>query len=182
MRKTYKVDLSTAGITELQTNLRDYKTWLKKKCQELCRRLAETGAAVSAVYFETAPYDGINDVFVRAYQKDGGWVVSANGNAVLFIEFGTGVHYPDEAPLGEYEGAAGMIHGSYGKGLGNNDYWFYTGQPGTAGGELATDPVTGYVHPNTTITHGNPASMPMYNTVKELEMDFVQMVKEVFSS
>ena len=31
------------------------------------------------------------------------------------------------------------------------------------------------------ITHGNPANMPMYETVKELEAMLPELVKEVFS-
>ena len=31
------------------------------------------------------------------------------------------------------------------------------------------------------ITHGNPANMPMYETVKELEDMLPDLVKEVFS-
>ena len=31
------------------------------------------------------------------------------------------------------------------------------------------------------ITHGNPANMPMYETVKELEAMLPDLVKEVFS-
>lgn len=176
MKRTYSLSLSSAEIKELQKHLKDYQKWLKKKSEELCKRLAEIGVNTAAVYFETALYDGINDSIVKCVAIENGYKVTANGNAVLFIEFGTGVHYPDDAPLGEYEGADGMVHGSYGMGFGNNDYWFYTGLPGNAGGELA------YGHKNTTITHGNPANMPMYTTVKELEQEFERIAREVFGS
>ena len=129
--------------------------------------------------FAAALYDGINDVSVEPAEKKGNswYAVKANGSTVLFLEFGTGVHYPDDHP--EHNG---FLHGTYGKGLGANDYWFYTGQPGNAGGELATDPRTGYVHPNTTITHGNPANMSMYNAIRYLEGEFVRIAREVFAS
>ena len=89
----------------------------------------------------------------------------------IFVEFGTGVHYPNSHPqAGEF----GIAHGTYGRGLGNNDYWFYTGQPGNAGGELA------YGHTNSTITHGNPANMPMYNTGKDMKNEIMRIVRDVF--
>ena len=174
MKKVYNIDLSASGIRELQNGLKEYEKWLKQKSEELCRRLADMGLAKASLYFSSALYDGINDASVSVSAVESGYKVEANGSTVLFIEFGTGVHYPN-APTGEYIGADGMVHGSYGKGLGNNDYWFYTGQPGNAGGELA------HGHKNTTITHGNPPNMPMYNTVKELEMELERVVKEVFT-
>ena len=176
MKRNYEVELSKSGINELIKGLKDYKKWIKTKTEELSQRLAEIGVERATYYFGSAVYDGINDVKVEKSKTSEGWVVTARGNAVLFIEFGTGIYYPDEAPLSEYQGAEGMVHGSYGKGLGNNEYWFYTGQPGNAGGELA------YGHANSTITHGNPTNMSMYWTVKELELRLEQIIKEVFES
>lgn len=174
MKQTYTIDLSTKDISGLKKDLEDYKKWMAKKSDELCRRLAEIGVQKATLNFSSALYDGINDVVVEPPKQAGdAWIVRASGSTVLFIEFGTGVHYPN-APLGEYKDANNMVHGSYGRGLGKNDYWFYTGQPGNAGGELA------YGHGNTTITHGNPPNMSMYTTVKELEQELARVVKEVF--
>ncbi len=179
--RVIEVDLSASGIKTLQRELDDYQKWIERKTKELAKRLAQMGVEKASVNFGSALYDGINDASVTVEQKGASeYVVKANGASVLFIELGTGIHYPD-APLGEYQGAEGMTHGSYGKGLGNNDYWWYTGQPGNAGGALAADPITGYVHPNSTITHGNPPNMPMYNAVKELEQEFAKVVMEVFA-
>ena len=176
MKRVYNIELSKADIRDLQKGLREYREWVKKKTAELSRRLAEIGVERAELYFSQALYDGVNDVTVSKVSKGKNtWVVRANGATVLFIEFGTGVHYPN-APLDEYLNAEGMVHGSYGRGLGNNDYWFYTGQPGNAGGELA------HGHRNTTITHGNPANMSMYNAVKDLEFALDQIVREVFST
>ena len=179
--KRLEVDLSEKGIKTIQKELKERQKWEKKKAEELAKRLAELGVERAELHFGAALYDGVNDVKVtKKHNGNAHYTVMANGQAVLFIELGTGIHYPD-APLGEYQGAEGMTHGSYGKGLGNNDYWWYTGQPGNAGGELAKDPLTGYVHPNSTITHGNPPNQPMYMTVRELEQEFARIVKEVFA-
>ena len=173
--KRIEVDLSEKGIKTLQKELKEQQKWTEKKIDELAKRLAELGVEKAEINFGAALYDGVNDVKVtKKHDGKGQYTVMANGQAVLFIELGTGIHYPD-APLGEYQGAEGMTHGSYGKGLGNNDYWFYTGQPGNAGGELA------HGHKNSTITHGNPPNQPMYMTVRELEQEFARIVKEVFA-
>lgn len=171
MKQTYEIDLSTKGITELQKGLKEYDKWLKKKTNELCRRLARLGVDRARVYFAESLYDGINDAKVHSEKRENGYAVVADGNTVLFIEFGAGVHYPDDHPEGAENG---MIHGTFGE-QGKNDYWFYTGQPGNAGGELA------YGHKNTTITHGNPANMPMWKAMKDVGLELEEVVREVFS-
>ena len=175
MSKVIEIDLSVAGINRLQKELKDYDKWLKSKIDELCKRLAEYGVERAEVYFGYALYDGINDVTVEPAKKRGEncYVVKAKGSTVLFIEFGSGVYYPDSHPEGS---ANGMIHGTYGRGLGKNNYWFYTGQPGNAGGELA------HGKTNTTITHGNPANMSLYFARKDVEAEIGRIVKEVFKS
>lgn len=135
MKRKYEITLSAKGIKELNKGLKNYDKWLKQKTQELCKRLAELGVTKAELHFAEALYDGINDASVHAEKRNDGYAVVADGNAVLFIEFGAGVHYPDDHPE-----ANGIAHGTYGKGYGKNDYWFYTGQPGNAGGTLATDP------------------------------------------
>lgn len=167
--KKYTVRLSHNDIEYLKARFEDADKYLRDRCDELCRRLAEMGVANARLHFFEALYDGINDAEVHLEKRDGGYAVVANGNSVLFIEFGAGVHYPDSHPE-----ANGMAHGTYGKGLGKNDWWIYNGLPGNAGGALVEG------RSNATITHGNPANMPMYNTVKELEQELERMVKDVF--
>ena len=175
MKRVISVDLSVQGIKSLQDELAYRQKWLSAKADALAERLARLGVHKAEIYFDAALYDGINDAKVTVKKSgDCNYTVRANGDSVLFIELGTGIHYPN-APLEEYIGADRMEHGSYGTGQGQNDYWFYTGQPGNAGGELAK------YHKNTTITHGNPPNMPMYTAVKELEQEFERIVREVFA-
>lgn len=171
MSKKHTIELSFKDIEYLQARYDNYRKALDKMTDELCRRLAYMGQDIAKLHFFEAAYDGINDAEVSVEKRQNGYAVKASGKTVLFIEFGTGVHYPDKHPEGAENG---MIHGTYGKGYGKNDYWYYTGMPGTAGGELA------YGRTNTTKTHGNPANMPMYTTVKELEGEIERIVKEVF--
>jgi hypothetical protein len=88
-------------------------------------------------------------------KRDGGYAVMANGQAVLFIEFGSGL-----IGFGHPE-PHGMGPGTYpGKGHWNDPNGWY------------------YAHGKK--SHGNPPNMPMYTTVKELEQELERMVKEVF--
>lgn len=151
------------------------KAWLEAKCDEFCRRLAEVGLGVASVSFADAPYDGVNDAVVMLEPIDNGYKITAFGRCVAFIEFGSGVHFNGS---GSYKGDIpdGVVGiGQYGKGNGSRDYWFYKGQPGNAGGVLANG------KDDVTITHGNPASMPMYKATKEITQDVIDIAREVFS-
>lgn len=167
--KKYSIDLNSKDIEYLTGMFGDAQSYLDKQSMELCRRLADMGVVKAKELFMSAEYDGDRDVKVESKPISNGYAVTANGESVLFIEFGAGVHYPADHPEPN-----GFSHGTYGKLKGKNDYWFYTGMPGNAGGELA------YGRTNTTITHGNKVNKPMYDTVKYLEGELERMVKEVF--
>lgn len=172
--KTVKVPLSQRGIDTLLREIESYTVWLKERSQVLLDRLAQAGFEVASARFAKAAYDGTNDASVSMETRsEGVRAVVAVGASVLFIEFGTGVTYPDNHPQAA---ELGMKRGEYGKGHGKQSSWGYYGDPGTNGVvKMKKDGST------VVITHGNPANMPMYETVKELETMLPELVKEVFS-
>lgn len=172
--KTVKVPLSQRGIDTLIREIESYTVWLKERSQVLLDRLAQAGFEVASARFAKAAYDGTNDASVSLETRsEGARAVVAVGASVLFIEFGTGVTYPDNHPQAA---ELGMKRGEYGKGHGKQSSWGYYGDPGTNGVvKMKKDGST------VVITHGNPANMPMYETVKELEAMLPDLVKEVFS-
>ena len=167
MKKVYNIDLSAQGIKELQDGLKEYKQWLKEKSDELCKRLADMGAVKASLYFSRAVYTGPEDHEISVLPVDGGYKVRADGETVLFVEFGTGLigyGHPD---------AHGLGPGTYpGEGHWNDPrgWWLPKDKQGRGRTE---DP--------SRHTYGNPPNMPMYNTVKELEMELERVVKEVFA-
>lgn len=171
--RVVKVPLSTQGIQSMIDAVAEYKTWLKERTTVLIDRLASEGLTVASAKFASAVYDGTNDVSVTVESRgEHGRAVVAVGASVLFIEFGTGIMYPDDHPEAAEHG---MVRGGYGKGKGKQPTWGYYGDPGTNGhlrngkqGNLVT-------------THGNPANMAMYGTVKELRESITRIVREVFS-
>lgn len=172
--KTVKVPLSQRGIDTLLREIERYTVWLKERSQVLLDRLAQAGFEVASARFAKAAYDGTNDASVSMETRgDGVRAVVAVGASVLFIEFGTGVTYPDNHPQAA---ELGMKRGEYGKGHGKQSSWGYYGDPGTNGVVKTKKDGSTVV-----ITHGNPANMPMYETVKELEAMLPELVKEVFS-
>lgn len=172
--KTVKVPLSQRGIDTLLREIESYTVWLKERSQVLLDRLAQAGFEVASSRFAKAAYDGTNDASVSLETRsEGVRAVVAVGASVLFIEFGTGVTYPDNHPQAA---ELGMKRGEYGQGHGKQSSWGYYGDPGTNGVvKMKKDGST------VVITHGNPANMPMYETVKELEAMLPNLVKEVFS-
>ena len=161
MSKVYTIDLSTSGIEELKKNLTDYNKWLKKKSEELCRRLAELGVQKAEIYFGTAIYDGIYDFEVHCEPTECGYVVKASGEKILFIEFGSGLigdGYPPEE-------SNGMTPGSYSDTIGKG-HW--------------NDP-NGWYYEHGKKSRGNPPNMPMYKSMKEVELEIGRVVKEVFT-
>jgi hypothetical protein len=117
------------SIENAERIVRQYKKDFEVKEAEFTRRLAEIGVSVASAGFATADYDGVNDVVVSMERTKTGYNVVASGKTVGFIEFGTGVRYP------EWDGAdveyTPPPHGSYGKGQGKNPHgWWFKGSDG----------------------------------------------------
>ena len=171
--KHFEVPLTDSGIERLIKETEKYEAWLKSRTETLLRRLADEGMNVASMKFMGAVYDGVNDVSVTVTkQNERAWAVIATGNATLFIEFGSGVTYPDDHPEA---GKLGMKRGQYGKGLGKRHTWEYYGEPGVNGVQKRSRSGRMVVK-----THGNPANMSMYETVKELEERLRSIAREVF--
>ena len=175
MKRKFTIGLDGSGVDEFIKGVEDYRNWLEAKTKILVQRLSDEGYQIAAVGFQKAQYDGVNDSAVSV--EDRGEkikAVVALGSAALFIEFGTGITYPDNHP----EAAnLGMTRGGYGQGKGNQPTWGYYGDPGTNGTVVKQTDKGQLV-----LTHGNPANMPMYEAVKLLRERRPAMAREVFGS
>lgn len=170
MSKTINLKLSSKSIESAIAELDAYKTELIEKQDLLVQKVSELGLQVASVKFSGAIYSGTNDVVVSVIPTEDGCAIVANGNAVCFIEFGTGVfnntpdRYPNRpewvSPIGEY-----------GKGLGKRKGWVYRGDPGNGGTIIKGDKV---------LTHGDMATMPMYYASKEMKDNLERIAREVF--
>ena len=170
-KKTIKMELSTSSIDKAIKELEKFKHDCLDKEKRMLEALANIGVREASVRFTTAMYDGINDVTVSLEKTDNGYAIVASGQAVAFIEFGTGVYhntsepYPNSRP----DGIVGI--GEYGKGMGKRRAWFYKGEPGT-NGEVQKNGVVK--------TRGNPAAMPMWYASEEMKRSILQIAREVF--
>lgn len=173
MGDKHTIDLNHKDIEYLIGMYGNASKALDTMMDELCRRLADMGQEKATVYFSEAIYDGTNDANVTVEKRDNGYAVVANGESVLFIEFGTGINFPDSHPEASKNG---MKHGDFGWKLGRlRDGWRYPAEHGAGTNGFPDEDHPGYLH-----TMGNPANMPMYKTVTDLDNEVERMIKEVF--
>ena len=121
--------LDIKSINQAIKQIEVYRQEFEQKEQEFVRRLAEVGVSVATTGFQVADYDGENDVVVTMNQSGTQATVIASGATVGFIEFGTGVRYPEWS--GDGSDYTPPKHGTYGKGKGASPHgWWFTATSG----------------------------------------------------
>lgn len=162
MSKKIKIGLSVREIEQLEKSVQEHKKWLQNRSKVLLERLAQLGATNISLRFSRAVYSGKKDFSVSVKPFKNGYKVIVDGESVLFIEFGSGITYGSGHPEASEHG---MGPGTYPDGKGHwNDLngWYIPKEKG--GGH----------------TYGNPPAMAVYQTVKDLERELPNIVKEVF--
>lgn len=170
------VTLNPKSIQDAIDKLRKYRDDLPKKLREFELRLADIGLFVMRrMYDGAADYAGDNDVDVSISIIDDKVTICADSkNGVVgFIEFGTGVNYP-EAPHTMWLDVP--PHGSYGQHRGaTGKVWIYDGRPGTRG-------TPSKIAPGKYITDGNPPTNAMPRAMEAMRDQIVKIAEEVFGS
>lgn len=147
-----------ASVSRAQRRLDEYFADLIEKANRVCERLATIGAVRASLDFSRAIYNGTNDVAVTVEPIDNGYAIHATGNAVLFIEFGSGASYGYGHP--EPEG--------YG--------------PGTYPGKGHWDDPNGWWYGNHEHSYGNPPAQAMYNAKRDIQAEVQRIADEVFNT
>jgi hypothetical protein len=168
---------SRASIAAALQKLDDYEAMREREMTTFLDRLRQVGQAEATKRFAEAQYDGTNDVVVTAERTERGWRIIAQGEAVAFIEFGSGVFqppYPSDA-LVQHE------RGVYGRGQGANENgWIYEGEGGI--GAIPVRDRNGVEKDGVWRTWGNPPAMAMYYAVRAMRDAAPRIAKEVFGS
>ena len=112
-----------ASINAAIKQVREYKKDFLAKEKLFVKRLGEIGVSVATTGFSVADYDGNNDVTVRLEWNGNRAVVIAEGEAVGFIEFGTGIRNPEWDNSGM--SYTPPKHGTYGKKHGARPHGWY---------------------------------------------------------
>lgn len=161
-----------ASIDAAIQQVKEYRDSIPVKAEILRRRVAEEIASLSETGFNGAGYDDVlgegmkvPDVQVSVDDKDKVSVVVAYGKEAVFAEFGAGVYYNGPAGSSPHPWGPGNVFliGTYGKGYGARKVWGYYDETGTL-----------------KLTHGTPASMPMYHAEQEVIGKIVDIARDVF--
>lgn len=172
MKKTViSFGLSEREIENAIKKLEQYKQELIRKTALLREKVADRIAGLAQSGFNGAIVDDVlkggvktAQVTVSLSSTDDVSLVIANGKDAVWAEFGSGVFHNGSVgnsphPRGQ---ELGFTIGGYGKGMGKKQVWGYYED-----GELR-------------LTHGAPATMPMYRAVKETCDELAIIAKEVF--
>lgn len=170
-KRVISIPLDSNGIGNAIREIEEYKQEIKRKTDQLQKRVAERIAETASEGFGSAVVDDLlrggtrtASVNVNVDTRGNVSVVVANGEDAVWVEFGAGVYYNGQAGSSPHPkgGELGMSIGGYGKGYGARNVWgFYED------GELK-------------LTHGTPAAMPMYNAAKTVCAEIVKIAREVF--
>ena len=172
--------LQITGLDSTLRYLKRLRSDLDKKQKEMLQRLAEIGLEDARAGFLVAPYDGINDVSCHVEWDGNICYVVAEGEKVLFIEFGSGINY-EAHPRQDLVSA----HGTFGQGKGAYEGgWAYYGEMGTNPTADAFVPKDKQGNPKTGLVHtkGNPPARAMYDAGEKIETMIIQIAREVFAS
>jgi hypothetical protein len=151
------------SITAAIKKLEQYEKEFRAKEAEFIRRLKDIGVSVAETGFSLADYDGVNDVLNAETQSGPRAAIIAYGEAVGFIEFGTGVKFREyDSSSMEFTPPA---HGTYGKGKGANPKGWYFSQGQGAHGRH---------------TYGNPPAEAMLTARDAMVARVIQVAREVW--
>lgn len=176
-----KIDmsLSVSSIGEAIKKLEAYSDSIKTNTEKLCKAVVDELEEKVSTGFNGAEYDfivqeknmladgipSVPNVSVTQEVTGTKGKVSAEGEEAYFVEFGAGVYFnPGGAPHPARGGNVVAI-GEYGYGLGKMKVWRFTDKNG-----------------QTVMTHGTPASMPMYLSAQEIADEIPDIARGVFQS
>lgn len=156
-----------------------YEKGLEEKTERLRVKVARILRGLCSAGFNGSAYDDVSrvengkiiyegmevpDVKVTIKQEGNVSIVIADGKEAVFAEFGAGVYYNPGGSPNPLSPPGVVAIGTYGRGRGSRKVWgFYDEQ--------------GSLH----LTHGTPASMPMYRAIQAVAQRLPELAREVFA-
>lgn len=171
MSKKIHMSISEKSIRNAINEIEAYKRQFIDRNELFVRRLAELGIPVIDQNIAAAQGDSEKNhntyIKVNSFGSYSEAKLVVEGSDLLYIEFGAGIRYNGSAgtsphPKGE---EFGYTIGSYGKGQGKNDFWFYYADTG-----------------ETVMSHGTEATMPVFRASQEIIQNIRRIAREVFGS
>ncbi len=157
-----KLNWNAEGIDEAIVRLLNLRLDLKQKADEICNRLASIGAVQASLGYARAFYSGDGGYDISVEPINNGYAVKADGEIVLFLEFGAGVTMGYGHPQADEFGMGPGTYPGQTHAFDPNGWWF----TGSGGSEH---------------TFGNPPTMAMYNASKDIQKEVERVCREVLS-
>lgn len=166
--KSISIELSEKSIEKAIAEIEAYKNSYAYKMAEFLERLADAGIAVIDQNMNTegdSSPEHYAYVRINSFGSYSEATIVLQGQDVGFIEFGAGIHYNGASGTSPHPKGQEMqlTIGSYGKGNGAKDFWWYIDETGAP-----------------RYSQGTKASMPMYKAGVEIRERVFQIAKEVF--
>lgn len=177
-KKVITIGLSEKDIDRAIKEIKQYKKEMLSKMDKYRSRLAEEIAKEAETGFSGSIVDDIikggspHNAEVSVSFTDNGniAVIVANGADAVWCEFGSGVYHNGSAGSSPnpYGVKLGYTIGSFGEGKGQQTVWgFYENDKAREAKEV-------------TLTHGTPATMPMYRALLSVANRSIAIAREVF--
>lgn len=171
MSKKIRISLSEKSIRNAINEIESYKMEFIERNEVFVRRLAELGIPVIDQNIAVAQGDSDKNhntyIKINSFGSYSEAKLVVEGKSILFIEFGAGIRYNGSSgtsphPKGE---EFGYTIGSYGKGQGSKDFWFYYADTGES-----------------VMSHGTEATMPVFRASQEIIQNIRRIAREVFGN
>lgn len=160
---TYEANgLDSVSIRQMVNELKKERTVIKRCVNDVCMRLANIGMNRANQDFASVLYQGEKDYAVTVEPLKDGAKLSATGETVYFLEYGSGAFQPSyagETPLGLERGSWSLSE----KGKGHWD-----------------DPRGWYVSHGVK-SWGNPPANAMYHAEQDIKRNADRVIQEVLN-
>lgn len=177
MDKVIKIKLNTKDLNRAIKEIEKYKQDLQQKINIFRKRLAEEVKELAQAGFDSAiiddalpGYGSPRSANVTVEVDDVGNITTifTNDEDAIWVEFGAGVYHNGSLGSSPHPQGVklGYTIGGFGKGYGKGKVWGYYTNPEKKEGLV--------------LTHGTPASMPMYNAMKSVMAKAITIAREVW--
>ena len=161
---TYEANgLDSVSIRQMVNELKKERTVVKRCVNDVCMRLAEVGRVRANADFLGVPYQGNRDVALTVEPLKNGAKLSATGETVYFLEYGSGAYQPSyagETPIGLERGSWSLS--DQGKG-----HW---------------DDPNGWYYAHGQRSMGNPPANAMFHAERDIQRSLDRVVTEVLNA
>ena len=171
--------IQLTGITRILNKVKrldrlNQPTYIKR----ILRALSEHGYNEVNVRYMSADFDNKKpDVNVNIVWEENNVVaIQADGVDVLFLEFGTGVHYNSPRNYPQIDNNPRVAIGGYGKHHGRQQSWYYPRENNPSGTPKQT--ATG-VSDKWNYTRGTPSAKGLYYAIEKMKKEVIEIIRGV---